>query len=143
MDVAVCTHPLQGHLGMPALHTGTSVWAEPVPGSTCVSVCGFAHSCGFAHASVAGEHPRPLCGHMSLCWMVSTKVVSPGLPSGARGPFSPKEKRQCLVTLFRVMLLHLSLWDKRCNKPERSRHVKDQLSFTLSSWTLLLMPEQD
>lgn len=28
MDVAVCAHPLQGHLGMPALHTGTSVWAE-------------------------------------------------------------------------------------------------------------------
>lgn len=50
MDVAVCVHALQGHLLIPALHTGTSVCAEPVPGSTCVSVCGFAHSCGFAHA---------------------------------------------------------------------------------------------
>lgn len=47
------------------------------------------------------------------------------------------------MTLFPVLLLHLSLWDKHCNNPERSRHVKDQLSFTLSPWTLLLMPEQD
>lgn len=45
----VCPPPA-GTSGMPALHTGTSVCADPVPGSSCVSVCGFAHSCGFAHA---------------------------------------------------------------------------------------------
>lgn len=92
--------------------------------------------------SVAGERPWPLCGHMSLCWVVSTKAANPGLPSRARGPFSPKEKGRVL----RHHSLSCScISAHRINTATtlREANVEHQLAFTLSPWTLLLMAEQN